>query len=317
MQNRILFLVGPTGSGKSELGVELAKSLNGEIVACDSMLVYRGMNIGTAKPSRRERQGVRHHMMDLITPRQRFSVFMYRQKSLETIKDILRRKRVPIVVGGSGLYLESLIEGLPAQSKTSPHIRRELENDCEKLGLPEMYARLKKLDPDRASEIMVHDKRRILRALEVIESLGVMPSLWRKSRLGLRGMGYDYVVYGLERHRKELYERINQRVDKMMERGFLREATKLAAKGLSRTARQAIGYAELLDYRRKKLSLDEAVSKTKQRSRNLAKKQLIWFRRKKGIHWIQVSGDNHLSTALRDIVHFWRSTMGKACDSHA
>ena len=305
MLPQILFLVGPTGSGKSELAIQLAKTLKGEVISCDAMLVYRGMNIGTAKLSRREQLGIRHHMINLVSSRTQFSVSRFRKLALKAIESVHRRTRLPIVTGGSGLYVEALIDGLAPQPRKITLVRKKLERLVKIKGLPFFYRRLQKIDPKRAAEILPGVRRRILRALEIFEALKIKPSEWRERRIGLDKLGFSWKMFGLMRERAEWYNRINDRVDQMMARGFLKEVKQLSKKGLSRTARQAIGYQEILDHLKNKLNLEEAVRITKQRTRNLAKKQLIWFRRERRIHWIHLGGSD-LSGAKRSIIQIWK-----------
>lgn len=307
MTPAILFLVGPTGCGKSDLGIRLAKKLNGEIVSCDSMLVYRGMNIGTAKVPVKARQGIRHHLMDLITPKQKFSVADYRRETLRVIADIIKRGKIPIVVGGSGLYLRALVDGIADQPVNTAKFRKKLERDAVRHGLSYLYQRLKRVDPVRAKEILPTDARRIIRALEIYDALKLKPSAWQKTAQGLDALGYAYQLVGLVRDRAELYERINQRVDSMMASGFVREVRRLKRAGFSLTSRQAIGYSEVLKYLSGEMTYEDVVAMIKQRSRNLAKKQLTWFRREKRIRWISVSGNSHLTEGLRQIAEEWKA----------
>ena len=307
MKPNILFLVGPTGSGKSELAISLAKVLNGEIISCDSMLVYRGMNIGTAKLNREEREGIKHYLIDLKNPRQQFSVSEYRKRALEAIRKILDRKRLPIVVGGSGLYVQALIDGLVPESNKTAKTRKKLEEKLKRYGISYLYKRLKKIDPERACEILPSDSRRIIRALEIYETYHTKPSEWRKKRVALQELGHTWTMIGLMRDRQELYERINHRVERMIAKGFIREVKRLSKQGFSKTARQAIGYLEISQYLKNKISLDKAIEETKKRSRHLAKKQLIWFRKEKRIKWIFVPKHSSLNEVKNSVVNTWKN----------
>lgn len=313
-QNRrsVLFLIGPTGTGKSELAIRLATALKGEIVSCDSMLVYRGMDIGTAKPPQSLRRRIPHHVMDLVRPTQSFSVREYCQAALAAIQDICERGKIPIVAGGSGLYIEALLDGLAPHEKINPSLRNRLRREVKEKGLAILYERLKAIDPDRAREILPRDERRILRALEIYESLGLKPSDWRKNRIGLGQLGFHWLMVGLERDRTELYNLINMRVDAMMAQGFLEEVKKLSKKRLSLTARQAIGYRELTDFLKGRKCIEEAVEETKKRSRHLAKKQIIWFRHEKRILWMKVRGHSHLTDGKKAILKRWREFCDQA-----
>ncbi len=303
MNPLVLFLLGPTGSAKSDLSIHLAKLLSGEIISCDSMLVYKGMNIGTAKPAVREREGIKHHLIDIKSPSQQFAVSDYRKLALKAIEQVLRRGNLPIVVGGSGLYAQALIDGLVPESKNTSKVRRSLEKKLEKYGLKYLYKRLQAIDPERAREILPSDPRRTVRALEIYETYKIKPSIWLQKRVGLNELGYEWLMIGLRRDRAELYERINQRVERMIEKGFVREVKSLSKKRLSRTARHAIGYQEMLSYLKGELPLDEAIQETKKRSRHLAKKQLTWFRKESRIHWIDVKKETSLNQLTEKVVN--------------
>ena len=304
---QIVFLVGPPGSGKSEIAVKLAKELNGEIISCDSMLVYRGMNIGTAKLTLRERGGVRHRLIDLKNPRQHFTVSEYRKLALQVIDQILKRNHLPIVVGGSGLYVQALIDGLVPETGKTKKIRTALEKKLEKYGWKKLFRELKSIDPERASEILPGDGRRIVRSLEIYEAYKIKPSIWRKKRVGLNALGFDWVMIGLMRERPELYGRINQRVMAMIEKGLIREVKYLSKSGLSKTACQAIGYSEILAYLKGRMSLEEAILTIQTRSRHLAKKQLTWFRKDKRIHWIEIGDNDSLNKIVKVAVNFLKN----------
>jgi tRNA dimethylallyltransferase len=290
----VLFIVGPTASGKTPLAVELAKRLNGEVVSADSMLVYRGMDIGTAKPSSRERRGVPHHGIDLLPPSRKFSVFQYRRYALKVLREITGRGHLPIVAGGTGFYVRALLEGLSSQPGANAHLRRKLEREALLKGPEALYAKLLKADPVRAKAIGPHNLRRIIRALEIYRVSGRKPSEPLKKSPGLEELGYRPVVIGLNRDRAALYDAINRRVDTMFRKGLVREVRRLAKQRLSDTARQGVGYKELFPviaaagvnagcrYR----ASSEVKDRIKQATRHFAKRQWTWFRREKGIRWV-------------------------------
>ncbi len=291
----VLFIVGPTASGKSALAVALAKKLGGEILSADSMLVYQGMDIGTAKPTKKERGGIPHHGIDLIPPTKTFSVFAYRQFALKAIKAIVKRGKIPIVAGGTGFYIRALLEGLSPLPGTHAALRRELEREALEKGLPELYARLLKMDPARAKAIGPHNQRRIIRALEIYLVSGKKPSDAIRKTPGLLELGYSPVVIGIHRDRDALYRKINRRVDAMFQRGLVREVKRLARKKLSKTALQGVGYKELLGHpsltpgvdSRSRLPVSKEVKdRIKQTTRHFAKRQWTWFKREKGIRWV-------------------------------
>ena len=288
----VLFIVGPTAAGKSALAVALAKKLNGEVISADSMLVYKGMDVGTAKPTKRERRGIPHHGIDLIPPTKNFSVFSYRQFALKAIKDIVSRGKIPIVAGGTGFYIRALLEGLSTQPGANAPIRRELEREALEKGLPALYRQLLKLDPKRAKAIGFHNQRRILRALEIYRASGKKPSKVSPKMPGLKELGYKPVVIGIHRDRAELYAKINDRVDAMFRKGLVREVKRLANKKLSQTALQGVGYKEVLGWfrsgkRAKNKNVPaEVKEKIKQTTRHFAKRQWTWFKRERGIRWV-------------------------------
>jgi tRNA dimethylallyltransferase len=284
----VLFIVGPTASGKSALAVALAKKLGGEIVSADSMLVYKGMDIGTAKPTKKERGGILHHGLDLIPPTKSFSVFAYRQFALKAIRATLKRGKIPILAGGTGFYVRALLEGLSPLPGTHAAIRRELEREALEKGLPALYKRLLKLDPPRAKAIGPHNQRRILRALEIYLVSGKKPSQTSPKTPGLRELGYRPVVIGIHRDRDALYRKINRRVDTMFRKGLVREVKRLARKKLSRTALQGVGYKETLDwiYGKSERPLAEVKDRIKQTTRHFAKRQWTWFKRERGLRWV-------------------------------
>ena len=292
----VLFIVGPTVSGKSALAVALAKKLGGEILSADSMLIYKGMDIGTAKPTKKERGGIPHHGMDLVAPTKTFSVFAYRQFALKAIKDIARRGKVPIVAGGTGFYVRALLEGLSPLPGANASIRLELEREALEKGLPALYKRLLKADPMRAQAIGPHNQRRIIRALEIYLISGKKPSLAHSKSPGLEELGYRPVVIGLHRDREALYQKINRRVDAMFKRGLVREVKRLARKKLSKTALQGVGYKEVLAFlspvhtpgvwNSTPRGCVEVKARIKQATRHFAKRQWTWFKRERGIRWV-------------------------------
>jgi len=285
----ILFIVGPTASGKSELAITLANRLHGEVVSADSMLVYKGMDIGTAKLSKKERQGIPHHGVDLISPKRNFSVFAYYHFALKKIREVIRRGKTPIVAGGTGFYIRALLEGFLRQPGADPRIRRKLEREVQERGLPVLYARLLKVDPVRAKAIGSKNQRRIIRALEIYELSGKKPSKPVRKAPGLKELGYPTLMIGLHRDRKALYDKINMRVDKMFREGLVREVERLAKKKFSETALQGVGYKEVLAGLQADVPHEgwhEIKEKIKQSTRHFAKRQWTWFKREKGIRWI-------------------------------
>ncbi|MGI6167259.1 MAG: tRNA (adenosine(37)-N6)-dimethylallyltransferase MiaA [Eubacteriales bacterium] len=290
---RILAIVGPTASGKSALAVRLAERLSGEVVSCDSMQIYRGMDIGTAKPTAAEMRGIPHHMIDIAEPSGDFSVADYVEQAEVVVEGILSRGRLPIFCGGTGFYLDSFLRGGFEPAEKDLELRERLWNEARTYGNKFLYARLLTIDPESAEAIHPNNVRRVIRALEIYELTGKTKS--EHERLSREAGGkYDPVIIGLNfKDRAELYRRIDMRVDKMLAEGLLEEAERLWRAGVfekSRTAAQAIGYKELLGYLRGEVALYEAVEKLKQSTRRYAKRQLTWFRANHNINWIEADG---------------------------
>ena len=290
--NSILCLAGPTASGKTALAVELAKDLNGEVVSCDSMQVYRRMDIGTAKPSREEMQGIPHHMIDVAEPDEDFSVSRYCAMAAPIVDDIVARGKTAIIAGGTGLYMDSLIRGNDFAPFPSTGVRERLEAEADEVGLPAMLARLREIDPDTADR--VSDRKRILRALEVyLETGETITEHNRKTRL--IPPKYTPLWLGLDfADRGELYRRIDKRVDIMLEMGLMEEIRSLLDSGIPEkcTAMQAIGYKEFVNALEGRELLSQAAEEVKKASRHYAKRQLTWFRRNPAVRWLVRSGDD-------------------------
>lgn len=290
--NSILCIAGPTASGKTALAVELAKDLNGEVVSCDSMQVYRRMDIGTAKPSREEMQGIPHHMIDVAEPDEDFSVSRYCAMAAPIVDDIVARGKTAIIAGGTGLYMDSLIRGNDFAPFPSTGVRERLEAEADEVGLPAMLARLREIDPDTADR--VSDRKRILRALEVyLETGETITEHNRKTRLV--PPKYTPLWLGLDfADRGELYRRIDKRVDIMLEMGLMEEIRSLLDSGIPEkcTAMQAIGYKEFVNALEGREPLSQAAEEVKKASRHYAKRQLTWFRRNPAVRWLVRSGDD-------------------------
>jgi len=286
---QIIFLVGPTASGKTALSLKLAKKLNAEIISCDSMCVYKGMDILTSKPSTGDRKKIRHHLIDIIPPAREFSVADYRRMALKKIEDILRRKKTPLFVGGSGLYVKAVIDGLFPSAKKDPAFRRKQEALLERYGKTYLYKKLKNIDPGRARKIHPNDLRRVIRALEIYHTEKKPPSELKADTEPLK---YDFKILGLNPDRSQLYKNIEDRVEEMFKRGIVREVRRLSKKKLSMTAGKALGYSEILGYIKGRYSLEEARELLKKNTRHFARRQLTWFRPDKRIEWIK-AGQAH------------------------
>lgn len=299
---RLAVLGGPTASGKTGLSVALARRFGGEIVNADSMQIYRGLDVGTAKVTAAEAKGVPHHLVGFLAPEKAFSVADYVEAAGRCIGEITGRGRLPFVVGGTGLYIESLVEGVRfAPQKTDPALRAALEQRAAREGPEAMYAELRRIDPACAAAVHPHNKGRVLRALELYYTSGVtMTQQKAASRPAQRP--YDALVLCLDWPRSELYERIDRRVDQMLAQGLLAEAELVWNNRESyKTAAQAIGYKEFFPYFEGAAPLEACAAKLKQASRNYAKRQLTWFRRMQGVVWLDGSDPEVQQTAERAI----------------
>lgn len=287
--NNIICIAGPTASGKTALAVELAKALNGEVVSCDSMQVYRGMDIGTAKPTPEEMQGIPHYMLSIAEPWEDFSVSRYCEMAAPIVDDICARGKTAIIAGGTGLYMDSLIRGNAFAPYPSTGRREELEALADTNGIEAVLSQLRKVDPQTAERLHPSDRKRIIRAMEVyLETGETITEHNRKTQL--QPPRYNPVWFALEDvQRQSLYNRIDQRVEKMLSSGLIEEIKGLLNSGISDkcTAMQAIGYKEFIDALAGRSSMDEAVKLVQQSSRHYAKRQLTWFRRNPAIHWLR------------------------------
>ena len=292
--NNIICIAGPTASGKTALAATLAKELNGEVVSCDSMQVYRRMDIGTAKPTLEEMQGIPHHMIDVAEPWENFSVSRYCEMAAPIVDDIISRGKTAVIAGGTGLYMDALIRGTAFAPFPATGVRERLEAQADAEGMEAMLSRLRAVDPDAARRLHLSDRKRILRALEVyLETGETITEHNRKTqavppRYSPLWLGLDFARRG------ELYRRIDLRVGLMLEQGLVEEIRGLLADGIPEraTAMQAIGYKEFVDALDGRCTIEEAADQVRQSSRRYAKRQLTWFRRNKAIHWlIRDTGD--------------------------
>lgn len=284
----VLVITGPTATGKTALGVELAKTLNGEVVSADSMQIYEHMDIGTAKPTFEEMQGIPHHMVGNISPFEEYSAARYVEDAAPICDSILSRGKLPIIVGGTGLYIESLLAGRTFAKRGDDGVRARLSAEYDEFGGEALYEKLKKSDPEAAERLHANDKKRIVRALEIFEVTGITISEHDRADREIPPR-FDAVKIALSfENREDLYARIDKRVDIMAEAGLVQEVKKLLDMGLNEkhTAMQAIGYKELVDAILHGSSINDALDKIKQESRRYAKRQLSWLRRDSEINWI-------------------------------
>jgi len=288
MLKKIIFIVGPTAVGKSAVAISLAKKINAQIISCDSMQVYRGMDIISSKVNALERKKVKHYLLDVITPNKEYNVAKYRKVALSISDKLFLKNKIPLFVGGTGLYYSIIIDGLFPKVAEDKLIRAKLNKQLKLKGSKILYAKLLKLDLLAAKKIHPNDTRRVIRALEVYFKTGLPISELQKKRIGL-GKDYEIKIFGLNLNRQSLYNRIDQRVDKMFESGLINEVKRLFKLKLSKTAFAAIGIKELRDYFNGLITLDEAKCLIKRNSRRYAKRQLTWFRKDKRIEWININ----------------------------
>ncbi|RMG05924.1 MAG: tRNA (adenosine(37)-N6)-dimethylallyltransferase MiaA [Nitrospirae bacterium] len=298
-ENRVLILVGPTAVGKTGVSILLAERLGTEIISADSMQIYRGMDIGTAKPSPEDMARVKHHMIDIVEPSGGFSAGEYLERVKRIIDALHDRDKVPLIVGGTGLYVKALTRGIfEAPSADRKLRRRLLDEERKKKGV--LYRRLLDLDPERASQLEAGDLRRIVRALEVIILTGK-----RMSEMiveDTRPFEAEFIKIGLTRKRSELYEIINSRVEEMFKKGLVEEVRRLLEKSPSETPLQAIGYKETIAYLNGEMEYSELVEEVKKATRRYAKRQFTWFRKEEGIRWVDITGINSPERILEKLL---------------
>ena len=296
---KVVVICGPTASGKTALSIELAKKINGEIISSDSMQIYKDMDIGTAKPSIDEMQGIKHYLLDFVEPNKRYSVADFKKDAEKAIEEILDKGKVPIIVGGTGLYVDSLIYGIEYQEiQFDEKYRKILEDRAEQEGLEKLYNEAKKIDPQAMEKISPNDQKRILRVLEIYKATGKNKTE-QEIESRKNGVKYDYKVFAINMDREKLYERINKRVDIMIEQGLIQEVQDLLEKyDEFPTAMQGLGYKEVVEYLQGKISEDEMIDKIKMETRRYAKRQITWFKKNKQTIWI---GPQDLQKILDEI----------------
>ena len=307
MQNlkKIICVVGPTASGKTDLGVKIASLYNGEIISADSMQIYKGVHIASAAPDKEEKCGIEHHLIEFLPLGSSFTVADYTLAAREKIDEITARDKIPIIVGGTGLYINSLVEGIEyIPTKTDDTLREELNREMDILGGEEMLLRLSEIDSKTASKLHSNDRKRIIRAFEVYRTTGrTMSEINAESKSGEK---YDALMIGISfKDRDKLYDRINRRVDMMLEKGLVEEA-KAAMKADCGGASQAIGHKELFGYLRGEMNIEEAAENLKQATRRYAKRQLTWFRKSERINWIWADHETAVLDSAKKLIDEWR-----------
>ena len=291
---KIVVICGPTASGKTALGIQVAQQANGEIISSDSMQIYKDMDIGTAKPTPEERAQAVHHLVDFVSPDQRYSVADFKKDATEKIEDILSRGKLPIIVGGTGLYVNSLIHNIEYKEEITDI---EYRNELEKVDLETLYKQAQEIDPEAAARVSENDRKRITRILEIYHTTGkTKTQMEAESRQEVK---YDYKIFVLTPERDKLYERINLRVDLMMQAGLVDEVRELLKKYKEfPTAMQGLGYKEVKEYLDGEITEEEMIEKIKQESRHYAKRQLTWFRQYKDATWLDTFDKNNVNIIL-------------------
>jgi len=307
MGRKVIVVLGPTASGKTKIGIELALELNGEIISADSRQFYKNLSIGTAKPSVEERALVKHHFIDFVEPEDYFNASMFEKAALGKISEMFDRGIQPIVVGGSGLYIMALVEGIFDNGETDPEIREEIKHLREEKGNEFIYEKLIRVDPAVASTMIPQNWKRVMRALEVYYSTG--KSILDLQKKHKRELEFDFFQFGLSWEREKLYKRIEERVDSMFENGLLEEAEKFRDKGYSPeiNALNTVGYKELFLYFDGSITLDRAKELIKRNTRRFAKRQFTWFKKDENINWFSINSDKQLLEIKNKIINQIRS----------
>jgi len=283
----VIFIVGPTSAGKTQLSVRLAKRVDGEIVSADSMQVYKGMRISSQAPGRAERSAIKHHLVSVLDPSINYNVNAFRKKAAEAIKSILRRGKIPIVVGGSGLYIRALVDGLFPSPEADMGFRKKAMSFIKLHGSPRLHEKLVRIDPAAAFKIHPNDARRIIRALELYHSTGRTMTELKPETKGLKDE-FRIKLFGLIRPRRDMYRLIDDRVDRMFGSGMVKEVKKLLKKRLSKTSKACLGIKEIAGYLKGEYCLEDAKELLKMNTRRFAKRQLTWFRPDRRIRWIDL-----------------------------
>lgn len=294
----VVVICGPTASGKTSLGIKIANDINGEIISADSMQIYKDMNIGTAKPTKEEQSMAKHYLIDFVAPDKRYSVADFKNDATKTIKEIFKNGKTPIVVGGTGLYINSLVYNIDYNSEGEADL--EYRNELEKKDIAELYEIAKKIDDEALNKISPNDKKRIMRIIEIYHSTGKTKTELEKE--SIKKNEYDYKIFVLNWDRQKLYERINLRVDMMINDGLINEVQDLLKKYDNfPTAFQGLGYKEVKEYLDGKLTKEEMIEKIKQESRRYAKRQITWFKRYKNAIWLDGENQDNEKIILEEL----------------
>ena len=302
-KQKVIVICGPTASGKTKLSIEIAKKINGEIISADSMQIYKDMTIGTAKPTPEEMQGIKHYLIDFVLPNQRYSVADYNKDALKAIDEIIKKGKTPIVAGGTGLYVNSLIYGIEySDIEVDIEYREKLEKIAKLEGIERLYEMAKEIDPEAIKNISKNDQKRICRILEIYHTTGKNKTEQEKESRK-NGPKYQYLLYGITMDREKLYDRINKRVDIMINDGLIEEVQNVVKKyDEFPTAMQGLGYKEVVEYLNGVTTKEEMIEKIKMETRRYAKRQLTWFKKCENIKWINGLDDiqNNIKIILEE-----------------
>jgi len=298
-----IIILGATATGKTGLSIELAKRLNTEIINADSMYIYKDLNIGTAKPTIAEMGDIKHHLISIVDADNSFNVSEFRDHAVNIINEMKQKNLIPIIVGGTGFYIDSLIKDYSYAAEKNEEVRRQLEDELVKFGKEYLYEKLKQLDFETYSQLHINDTKRIIRALELVLTTGVKKSNIENNEKPILS---NSLIIGLNMPREDLYDKINKRVDIMVSNGLIDEVSALKNRGLSPDKHQSmkgIGYKEIFDYLESKVSLEEAIDKIKQHTRNYAKRQITWFKRNDKIVWFDVLKDENITEKIINLLY--------------
>ncbi len=303
MERIVIAIVGPTCSGKTKIGIDLASQLNGEIISADSRQIYKLLSIGTAKPDENELKKINHHFIDILEPGEEYNVSRFELDALDVIQKLFDKNKTPIVVGGSGLYIRALIDGIFNLVDVDEEFREELKYKREKFGNEFIYEELKKIDPASAEKMLPQNWKRVMRALEVFHITGEPISKFHKEYK--RENQFNFVQFGLNWDRQTLYKNIELRVDKMISSGLINEVKSILSKGHSKeiNALNTVGYKEIISFLENEISFERAVELIKRNTRRYAKRQLTWFRKDERINWIDVSSEIGLNKIPLQIIN--------------
>jgi tRNA dimethylallyltransferase len=302
VERKVIVLAGPTCSGKTTLSLVMAEKLNTEIISADSRQFYKYLNIGTAKPSEEILKKVKHHFIDVLEPDEYFNVSLFERQALNIIEEMLGKGKVPIVAGGSGLYIKALTEGIFNEADINEETRSELMLIKERTGIEGLYKELEKVDPESAAKMLPQNWKRVLRALEVYFTTG--QPIWKFHEKQARDVDVEFKMYGLDWKREVLYKNIEARVDSMIDNGLIEEIKYILDKGYSKTLNSlnTVGYKEIISYLDGEISQDRAVDLIKRNTRRYAKRQMTWFRKVEGMHWFDVASFGDLDNICEEII---------------